>query len=146
MSQLTALLMCYTTIIITIAAYLKQLFVIQLTTFSLALNFIRQILTTFEHATCLNTVLSALLLLLLIALFSFFIVSLAKVPEVESSCSRLQEEFTATVCICAFSCMSFPHPYFCWFIVRCIIIVFVRVFIRVYLCIHCLCCICCFYL
>ena len=35
--------------------------------------------------------------------------------EMEGYCTRLQEKSTATVFICAFSYMSFPHAYCCYF-------------------------------
>ena len=63
----------------------------------------------FSHSTCLNTMLSELPLLNLMALFSSFIVQHIQLNERSRSRSRLLEKFFVTVFICVFSCMSFSQ-------------------------------------
>ena len=66
-----------------------------------------------EHSTCLNTRLTELLLNWRIALFNIF--SLENIYKMESSCSRLPEKSSVTVCTRAFPYISFPHVDCCWF-------------------------------
>ena len=96
-----------TTIIITTACP-TQLFAILLPTATVLLELDRQLITS--------------LLELQLTDWSLYLVflyahtfSLQNIIKVEYSRSRLLEKSIATVCICAFSYMSFPHAYCCWF-------------------------------
>ena len=65
-----------------------------------------------SHGTCINSMLSELLLHELIALFSPF--SPMNVPEIDCSHFRLLEKSFAAVFIYIFSCMPFLYAYCCW--------------------------------